>query len=401
MHKRLVSHIIENKRKFAILIDESTTISRKTTLIIYMRAVIGTAQKPQTFFFDLIELSSTEADQIYTALLKSLDAHGLSLVILRSLLINVTTDGASVMLGKHSGVCAKLVSEFPDLVIWHCSNHRLELSVHGTVEEVAGTNHFHIFFDKLYCLYHKSPKAQRELEACCRELHDRCLVIGRILNTRWVASSLRTVVAVWKQFEALHNHVSQAAADDARMKRERAQYGGLMTKLRTNEFVLNLGIMRDALEELADVSWQLQKAGMTIARAHTLVNRQVRVFRSMVDKPGKYATETQAAVENKSFQNISLKPGSKADVLINHKQFCATLATNFETRMLTTRASGSQDKATSARSDEYTLLLEAIRLLDPHTWPDDCDIRYGENDIMRLCQRFSINERDTVRGRWC
>ena len=68
------------------------------------------------------------------------------------------------------------------------------------------------------------------------ELQDRCLVIGRILNTRWVASSLRTVVAVWKQFEALHNHVSQAAADDTRTKRERAQYGGLMTKLRTDEF---------------------------------------------------------------------------------------------------------------------------------------------------------------------
>lgn len=90
-----------------------------------MRAVIGTAQKPQTFFFDLIELSSTKSDHIYTALLKSLDAHGLSLVILRSLLINVTTDGASVMLGKDSGVCAKLVSEIPALVIWHCSNHRL------------------------------------------------------------------------------------------------------------------------------------------------------------------------------------------------------------------------------------------------------------------------------------
>lgn len=70
----------------------------------------------------------------------------------------------------------------------------------------------------------------------------------------------------------------------------------------------------------------------------------------------------QAAVENKSFQNISLKPGSKADVLINHKQFFASLATNFETRMLTTRASGRQDVATSAHSDEYTLLLEAIRL---------------------------------------
>jgi len=56
-----------------------------------------------------------------------------------------------------------------------------------------------------------------------------------------------------------------------------------MTKLRTNEFVLNLGIIRDALKDLADVSLQLQKADMTLPCAHTLVSRQVRVLRPMVD----------------------------------------------------------------------------------------------------------------------
>jgi len=44
----------------------------------------------------------------------------------------------------------------------------------------------------------------------------------RILNTRWVASSLRTMDAVWIKFEALHKHLAQAAADDTRTKRDRA-----------------------------------------------------------------------------------------------------------------------------------------------------------------------------------
>jgi len=151
--------------------------------------------------------------------------------------------------------------------------------------------------------------------------------------------------------------------------------------------------MRDALEELADVSLQLQKADMTIARAHTLLNRQVRVFRSMVDEPGKYATETQAAVENKSSQYIRLKPRSKAEVLINHKQFFASLATNFETRMLTTRASGSQDKTTSAHSDQYTLLLDAIRLHG---------LMIATSDMVKTkLSDYAIIKRDTVRGRRC
>jgi len=35
------------------------------------------------------------------------------------------------------------------LVVWHCSNHRLELAVGDTVDEVAGSNNFKSFFDKL------------------------------------------------------------------------------------------------------------------------------------------------------------------------------------------------------------------------------------------------------------
>ena len=398
MRKNLVAHIIESQCKISILIDESTTVSRKTTLIVYMKAVVGELRKPQTFFFDLIELTSTTAEDIYSALVRCLKSHGLTVDILKLLLICIATDGASVMLGKESGVCSRFLRQFPRLVIWHCSNHRLELSVHDTVEEVAGINNFHIFFDKLYALYHQSPKAQRELEDSCKDLHERCLTIGRILNTSWVASSLRTVVAVWKQYEALYNHLAEAASDTSRTQRERAQYAGLKTKISTNEFVLNLGVLRDALDELADVSLQLQKEDMTLPRAHALVSRQVRVFWSMVDKPGKYARETSDAVKLKTFKNVSLKPGSKADVLIRHKQFFTSLETNFKSRMLTTRSSGTTDKATSVHNAEYTALMEALGCLDVSTWPADFDIQYGDADVVRLCERLSVAERDSIQG---
>lgn len=54
------------------------------------------------------------------------------------------------------------------------------------------------------------------------------------------------MVAVWKQYEALYNHLAEAASDTSRTQRERAQYAGLKTKISTNEFVLNLGVLRDA-----------------------------------------------------------------------------------------------------------------------------------------------------------
>jgi len=76
-----------------------------------MRAVIGLHRNHLLSFFDPIELSSIKADDIYTSLQKCLDAHILSKVILRSLLICVTNDGASVMFGTDSVVCAKLACQ--------------------------------------------------------------------------------------------------------------------------------------------------------------------------------------------------------------------------------------------------------------------------------------------------
>jgi hypothetical protein len=61
----------------------------------------------------------------------------------------VTFDGAAVMLERKSGVAKLLKDEFPSIIVWHCANHRLELSVADTVKAVAGTNRFRAFMDKL------------------------------------------------------------------------------------------------------------------------------------------------------------------------------------------------------------------------------------------------------------
>jgi len=59
-------------------------------------------------------------------------------------------DGASTMLGSKAGVAALLTNNFPDLLVWHCSSHRLELAVSDTVKEVNGMNNLQSFVDKLF-----------------------------------------------------------------------------------------------------------------------------------------------------------------------------------------------------------------------------------------------------------
>jgi len=53
------------------------------------------------------------------------------------------------MLGHASGVLAKLQEKFPNIVGWHCFNHRLELSVHDVLKSVTDVNHFKMFLDNI------------------------------------------------------------------------------------------------------------------------------------------------------------------------------------------------------------------------------------------------------------
>ena len=101
-------------------------------------------------------------------------------------LICFASDGASVMLGKKSGVASLLAEKYPNIIRWHCLNHRLELAVSSAIKEVTAVNHFQVFFDKLYTLYSRSPKNKHEIDSCAAELGLQLNKIGRIFNVRWV-----------------------------------------------------------------------------------------------------------------------------------------------------------------------------------------------------------------------
>ena len=103
--------------------------------------------------------------------------------------------------------------------------------------------------DSLYATYSMSPKCQRELAQCAKELETEVKRIGRALGVRWVASSLRTVKAVWQSYAALHKHFCNKAEDTRCDSRERAKFSGFSKKLQNPIFIQNLGLMYDALDE--------------------------------------------------------------------------------------------------------------------------------------------------------
>ncbi|CAI6372550.1 unnamed protein product [Macrosiphum euphorbiae] len=196
MRIKLAKCIIENGTKLCILVDESTTLIRKSMLVICLRCAIGELGEINTFFFDIVELNNTSAVSVKGSMLQALEKYGINFEFLKKNLNAFVSDGASNMLGRKSGVGTLLKNDFPNIITWHCCNHRLELAVNDILKEVSGLNHFQSFIEKLYATYHMSPKNTSELRECAASLEKKLLTIRKIFTIRWVASSQRTVKAV-------------------------------------------------------------------------------------------------------------------------------------------------------------------------------------------------------------
>ena len=170
MKKKLLTKVIESRSKINVLAGESTRMGDKSTLIVFLRAGIDGKAAPINFPLDLVELeslcSSHIADKIVDCLLKN----GCTIKLLQEVFIGYCSDGASVMMGIKSGVGKLLKDKFPDIILWHCLNHRLELAVGNALEIISGTSDFQPFLKHLYSLYSQSAKNQRELIQCSRDL---------------------------------------------------------------------------------------------------------------------------------------------------------------------------------------------------------------------------------------
>ena len=108
----------ESKGKLSILIDESSTKSDISTLIVYLKAQLEMSGEPQFLFLDLVDLKNGEsADEIYKTLLACLQRRRFDMDYLQKHFIAFTSDGASVLTGKKSGVMELLIlPNFPKLI---------------------------------------------------------------------------------------------------------------------------------------------------------------------------------------------------------------------------------------------------------------------------------------------
>lgn len=230
MKKELISYLQTSALPFPVLVDESTRLSSKTALIIYIRVAVDS--EVCNYFYDLLEIDNgATGSNIVTAIFDSLKETGL--VAVSKNFIGFATDGASVMRGEKAGAGGAILRSLAkaDFKSFHCMAHKMELAVNMATKTSGEVQRFRMFVDTLYAFYHRSPKNAYELRSVAGELSMEILKVSQVFTVRWVASCYRAVKALETDFSALFTHLNKSSQEQRRSSQERSKCAGLARKM--------------------------------------------------------------------------------------------------------------------------------------------------------------------------
>ncbi|XP_048037434.1 E3 SUMO-protein ligase KIAA1586-like [Megalobrama amblycephala] len=369
MRAKFVSKIKELGSRISITIDEST-VHGLAYMIIYVRCDMTGTGEVDNVFLDIVELSEgTDAESMYKSLRNSLRQAGLDDEFLGKNLICIATDGAAVLTGRVGGLVTKLKQDFPKVQSIHCLAHRLELAVKDSLKEVAGCNQFEFFISKLYALYNQSSKNARLLQEAATGLNMQILKIGQIFTIRWVASSFRTVKAVWNDYPALAHQFRTAIEDTSRCDTERQKFRGLHKLLTSTGFLADLACMKDVLRELQNLSLKLQRKQTSLVDASCHIQQTIDVLTAMKASGGKSTQKAEQRISTGLFKDVEL---SESRPKINRLHL----------------------KKRLPEPD----LVQMLKPLDKRFWPQQHSARilYGETEVRALAKTLGEPAREAV-----
>ncbi|XP_037700315.1 E3 SUMO-protein ligase KIAA1586 homolog [Choloepus didactylus] len=373
MKMKIFKNIIEEDAKICVLIDEASTVSKKSTLVIYLQCAVQSAPAPIMLFVALKELVSTTAECIFNTLLTTLNDCGFSNEYLKANLIAFCSDGANSMLGRKSGVATKLLENFPEIIIWNCLNHRLQLSLDDSISEIKQVNHLKIFLDKIYSIYHHSNKNQNKLlETVAKELEIEIIKIGRVMGPRWAACSLQAATAVWHAYPVLYMHFSHS-------------FSGLAKRLANIHFLQDLALMIDILEEFSLLSTALQSRSTNIQKAQKLIKRTIKALENLKIGTGKHESQIEDLIKSNKFKDIPFNKNNKFNALPRN-MLLENIIQHMNLRLLSDR-----------NHDES--IFNYFDLLEPTTWPyEEITSPWiaGEKKLFHLCEilKYKIDLND-------
>ena len=213
--KGRVASDIQNASFLAVTSDGSTDSSCTEQELVCVRfAHRGTIHSE---FAGIVSPACPDAAGIFDAIMKALETVSVTEETLQGKLVGFGCDGASVMVGKTSGVAKRMTDLQPSLITVHCLAHRLELAFKDAVKGQKLYDSTIVLLLGTYYFYQNSPK-QRE---CLRNAYDslgmKTLMPTRVGGTRWVGHLLLAVETFLKGLPGIQRQMEDCVSQEKKV----------------------------------------------------------------------------------------------------------------------------------------------------------------------------------------
>ena len=228
-------------------------------------------------FLGLKHVEDTTSNSLKKSLLQMLAKYGLSVGKLRG----QGYDGASNMRGEFNGLKKQIRDENPHAFYVHCFAHQLQLVIVSVTSSCSSFDDFFNYVSLIVTSASSSCKRKDKLLAKHREDILERLDSGEIFSgkgkhqstnlvrageTRW-GSHLTTLARIESMWNSVVKVLSMIHEDE----RNTSRAGGLVRKMESFSFVLNMKLMLKVLRITNELSQLLQKKDQNIVQAMSLL----------------------------------------------------------------------------------------------------------------------------------
>ena len=279
---------IKNARFFSLIADEASDSSQTEQLALVLR-FIDSKSEIREEFVQFLACESTSAEFLTNKLTDAVQNLSLDMNNVRG----QAYDGAGNMAGAKSGVSTRIKGEYPKALYFHCSSHRLNLSVAASIT-IRGVRNMMDSVKKCSDIFHFSPKKTELLRSIIADempedmrstLLDPCRTrwLQRIDGLERVEELISPILRTLDMISSNHNG---SYGKDARSDAQ-----GVYWTLKSFHFAVHLFVVRNIMAYTLPLTYELQKKNLDVLKVYQAVDNVIQSLQDCRDRIDEKHTE--------------------------------------------------------------------------------------------------------------
>ncbi len=368
---------VQDSRFISIIIDESTDVSVQKRLILYIKLLNGASA--ETHFVRNVEVVNGTAETITSKLQEIMESLGIPW----KKVVCLSSDGASVMVGRLTGVATRLKEFNPAMMNIHCAGHRLSLAVSQATHGIPYLTKFETNIKSLFNFFHYSAVRYNHLREVQNLLNEPVVKIPEWHSVRWL-SLQKAVATIVKTFGPLLTTLGHESTHPAAI--------GMCTFMSSPKFILTCGFFLDVLQLVEPLNRVFQQQASTYSSITPLVTSTVKNLKDLEVFPG----DNEKMVRSKIDQH-----GTYGEIPMVISDAMKTEFGNLKGKYLQNLVENLERRFPS----KDTGLLAKLSVLNPNNWPKEAEKlrEYGQEELLALLthyQEYMEGDHDDLLSEW-